>query len=111
MSWVTVLSLTLSMSLLSVIIVVLCRYVPIIERNAFDVPRLQVPSGILPPAGLDVRDFQIPYDTRNAIQAQYIKAKSSTNRLVVFCHETGADLSSWYHTLQIPYRYSSRSRA
>lgn len=78
--------------------VMIFRYIPVIERNAFEVPRIQVPEDHRPPANLKVRNFQIPYDTRNAIQAQYIRARQpgSSHKLVVFCHETGADLNSWY---------------
>jgi pimeloyl-ACP methyl ester carboxylesterase len=72
------------------------RYIPVIERNAFEVPRIQMPADTRPPDSLRIRNFQIPYDTRSAIQAQYIKARHASHKLVVFCHETGADLNSWH---------------
>lgn len=76
--------------------VMIFRYIPVIERNAFEVPRIAAPENHRPPASLKVRNFQIPFNTRSAIQAQYIKAKQAGRKLVVFCHETGADLNSWY---------------
>lgn len=72
------------------------RYIPVIERNAFEVPRIQAPETHRPPASLRVRNFQIPFNPRSAIQAQYIKARQPGRKLVIFCHETGADLNSWY---------------
>ena len=73
------------------------RYVPIVERNAFDVPRYPVAVDYAsPPSTLKSRMLQIPYDTRSAIDAHYIKAQHGKKKLVVFCHETGADLNSWY---------------
>jgi pimeloyl-ACP methyl ester carboxylesterase len=76
--------------------VLIFRYIPVIERNAFEVPRIQVPGEHRPPTSLKARNFQIPFNTRSAIQAQYIKARQPGRKLVVFCHETGADLNSWY---------------
>ncbi|MBP9733605.1 MAG: alpha/beta hydrolase [Candidatus Omnitrophica bacterium] len=76
--------------------VMIFRYIPVIERNAFEVPRIQVPADLRPPSSLKIRNFQIPFNTRNAIQAQYVKARQPGRKLVVFCHETGADLNSWY---------------
>ena len=72
---------------------VLTRYVPLIEKNAFDVPRFQMPIDYdTPVSTLGTRNIQIPYDTRSAIDAQYIEAPEdkSKKKLVVFCHETGA---------------------
>lgn len=82
---------------------VLMRYIPIIERNAFEVPRIQPPSDYAMPEDLKIRKLQIPYDTRRAIEAMYIKARHRSKKLVVFCHETGADLTSWYkHAYFLP---------
>ncbi len=94
---------TFFLSLISAVVVLVLvgavlifRYIPVIERNAFEVPRIQVPGDHRPPTSLKARNFQIPFNTRNAIQAQYIKARQPSRKLVVFCHETGADLNSWY---------------
>ncbi|MBF0253966.1 MAG: alpha/beta hydrolase [Candidatus Omnitrophica bacterium] len=86
-----------------ILVFVFFRYIPIIERNAFEVPRFQAPKDSRPPANLKRRKFKIPYDTRRAITAEYIRAKEPSRRLVVFCHETGADLNSWYrHAYFLP---------
>lgn len=100
----TILLIALPVVLVVFFFYVLIQYVPLIERNAFDVPRYPVPSiQISPPANLKKRLFQIPYDTRNAIDAEYIKAPHGKKKLVVFCHETGADLNSWYkHAFFLP---------
>ena len=87
----------ISLMLMGFTLWIIIRYVPIIEKNAFDVPRYQTPADNTPPLDFKIRKLQIPYDTRNAIEAQYIKASGSGKRkLVVFCHETGADLNSWH---------------
>ncbi|MFT5206713.1 MAG: pimeloyl-ACP methyl ester carboxylesterase [Candidatus Omnitrophota bacterium] len=78
-----------------IIFMVFLRYIPLIERNAFDVPRFQVPDQPKNSEGLKIRNIQIPYDTRCAIEAKYIKSRKPSKKLVVFCHETGADLDSW----------------
>lgn len=77
-------------------LVLILRYVPVVERNAFEVPRFQPPQDIRPMEHFGERSFKIPYDTRYAIEALYIEAKEPSKKLVVFCHETGADLKSWY---------------
>lgn len=98
MSGLTILLIVLGTLLALVLLgcALILRYIPVIERNAFEVPRLQAPVEHRLPSSLKARNLQIPYDTRNAIQAQYIKARQPGRKLVVFCHETGADLNSWY---------------
>lgn len=104
---ITLFHATLFMTLLLVagIGYVLVRFVPIIERNAFEVPRYQMPQSYEPPPSLKMQRLNIPYDTKSVVEACYIPntsgqasvhSRETSKRLVVFCHETGADMNSWY---------------
>jgi len=74
---------------------IILRFVPIIERNAFEVPRYRIPDGDHPTVFWEIEDISIPAFEHGNIKTRYIRAKKPTKRIIVFCHETGSDLNSW----------------
>ena len=78
------------------VLYVIVRYVPIIERDAFDVPRHRVPQQFRIPPHVCTKEIRISLKETEQITLRYIAAREPSRRLVVFCHETGADWRSWY---------------
>ena len=77
------------------LVTIIVRYVPIIERNAFEVPRLRPPHDERPPRHLQPQEIPIKAGGKR-LPAYYIRSPRSSRKLVIFCHETGADWRSWY---------------
>lgn len=86
---------TIGGSLVVFLLCVLIKYVPIIERNAFDIPRHRLPpKGSMPPS-LACEEHGIPFG-KSKLRARFIRfSQAPAQKAVVFCHETGADWQSW----------------
>ncbi len=69
------------------------HYVPIIERNAFNIPRHQVPQNHRSPPAFPPGEIRVP--DLEPFTAQYISNGGASRRVVIFCHETGANWQSW----------------
>lgn len=72
---------------------IILRYVPIIERNAFNIPRHQVPEHVRPSVSFNPVKVHIP--DLEPFAAYYISKTSAPRKIAVFCHETGANWLSW----------------
>jgi len=88
--WTVALAALAAAALLSYIVI---RYVPIIERNAFNIPRHQVPENHRPAAALKPVAVHIP--DLEPFEAYCISKQNKPRCVVVFCHETGANWESW----------------
>lgn len=72
---------------------VIARYVPVIERNAFEIPRHRPPHHESDAGAADAVEVEIP-GPDGLISVHRIAAPSARG-LVIFCHETDSDWKSW----------------
>jgi len=74
---------------------VVVRYVPIIERNGFEVPRHRAPEVVEVASQYDTRDIRMDLPDGGQLAVRRIVSSRDPRGVVVFCHETGAGALSW----------------
>jgi len=70
------------------------RYVPIIERNAFNVPRHRLPDDFTESGAL-IREDRVPLGDGGDLIVRRAAAAGKARGIALFCHETGAGWKSW----------------
>lgn len=93
-SALTLIGTVLALGLAAFLLYIAIRYVPIIERNAFNVPRHRMPDDFAPTNG-SAREIRVPLPAGGDLIALRVPAAGKSLGIVLFCHETGSGWKSW----------------